>query len=196
MLNLKRKAGDSLRAIDWNTLVEAVNVGISQTSGGGQLSQSITVLVRNDAGEDLDRFDCGSLGDPLFELAADGSVDLIFSLGKADPAKTPAILTEPIAHATPKRFGRVWIHGLAYAFVGPGSTTATMGNPTATNNRLTPGSGPIRLLAPPHATLEKLLPVLIGGGGAGGIEDLRLSGNNLQYLKNGTWTTWTTGTTC
>lgn len=32
--------------------------------------------------------------------------------------------------------------------------------------------------------------------GTNGITDLRLSGNDLQYYKNGTWTTWTTGETC
>jgi hypothetical protein len=165
----KRNAGDPLNipAKEWNAIADAVNFGVSQSRGGGQLSQSITVLVRNDSGEDLDRFDCASLGAPLFTLETNGSADLIFSLVKADKEKPPAILTEPIAHnATNKRYGRVWIHGLAYAFVGPGATTSKFGVPTATNNRLTPGSGDIRLLAAPSASAETLLPVLLGAGGA------------------------------
>lgn len=167
----KRNAGDPLNipAKEWNAIADAVNFGVSQSRGGGQLSQSITVLVRNDTGEDLDRFDCASLAAPLFTLETNGSADLIFSLVKADPTKPPAILTEPIAHdATNKRYGRVWIHGLAYAFVGPGATTSIYGLPTATNNRLTPGSGDIRLLAAPSASAETLLPVLLGGGASSG----------------------------
>jgi hypothetical protein len=162
----KRKAGEPLNipAKEWNAIADVVNFGVSQNRVAGFLPQSITVLVRNDAGEDLDRFDCASLAEPLFTLESNGSVDLIFSLVKADPAKQAAILTEPIAHdATNKRFGRVWIHGLAYAFVGPGATSLTYGLPTPTNNRLTPGGGDIRLLAAPSATVEKLLPVLLQG---------------------------------
>jgi hypothetical protein len=164
----KRNAGDPLKipAKEWNAIADAVNFGVSQSRGGGQLAQSITVLVRNDAGEDLDRYDCASLGDPMFTLESDGSVDLMFALVKADPAKPPAILTEPIAHdATNKRYGRVWIHGLAYAFVGPGATTSLFGLPTATDNILTPGSGNVRLLGAPSASETLLLPVLLGASG-------------------------------
>lgn len=167
----KRTPGELLNipAKEWNAIADAVNFGVSQSRGNGLLAQSVTVLVRNDAGEDLDRYDCASLGDPIFTLAADGSVDLLFTLVKADPAKIPAILTEPIAHdATNKRYGRVWIHGLAYAFVGPGSTTSKLGVPTPTNNRLTPGSGEIRLLGAPSATVETVLPVLLGSGSSSG----------------------------
>lgn len=153
----------AIKATEWNAIADAVNVGVEQRVRSSPLQQSVTVLVRNDAGVDLDRYDCGSLSDPLFELQANGSVDLIFKLLKAGETKTPAILTEPIAHdGTNKRFGRCWIHGLAYAFVGPGSATAVQAAPEATNNRLKPGSGNIRLLAPPHASDEKLLPVLLG----------------------------------
>lgn len=163
----KRKAGDtSLPANDWNAVVDSVNGGLGQSPPAfGQL-YSGTVLIRNDTGEDLDRYDCISLGEPLFALQADGSVDLIFAGLKADANKPAAILTEPIAHdATNKRFGRVWLYGLCYAFVAPAAAiTDLQASPNPTNNRLSPGTGNIRLLAAPSTTAETLLPVLLGVG--------------------------------
>jgi hypothetical protein len=158
-----------IKATEWNAVADLVNVGVNQSVPGTGIQQSISVLVRNDTGEDLDRYDTIALGEPIFTLQADGSVDLIFIGVKADPAKPVAICIEPIAHdATNKRFGQAWIHGLAYAFVAAGSTSATTGNPTASGNILTPGSGPVRLLGAPHASETRLLPVLLGAGGGGG----------------------------
>ena len=162
----KHKAGDPLRipATEWNALADVANGAITQQRGPiGSIAQSITVLVRNDTGEDLDRYRCIALGDPLFDLAPDGSADLIFEGKKADPDKPAAICVEPIAHdATNKRFGRVWIHGLAYAWVGPASAVSDLSAvPSPTSNRLKPGYGLVRLLAQPSTSDEKLLPVLL-----------------------------------
>lgn len=154
--------------------------------------QSHWVWVRNDSGAARERFECMALSDPLFNLDLDGSVDLMFKAIASDPAKTPVILLEPIASG---EFGKGVIHGLALAKVGSGSATATTATPGT--HKLTPGSGAIKLLSAPSASVDTLLPVLLGaGGGASGITDLRLTGNNFQYFKDGAWTTWTTGTSC
>ncbi len=152
--------------------------------------QSHWVWIRNDTASARERFECMSLSDPIFNLDLDGSVDLMFKAIASDPTKTPVILLEPIAV---DEMGKGIIHGLALAKVGSGSTTAKYATPGT--NKLTPGSGEIKLLGAPSASVDTLLPVLLGSGG-GGITDLRLSGSDLQYFKNGAWTTWTTGTTC
>lgn len=167
----KRKPGDSkIPSRDWNNIAEFASQGLGTRPPPLNSLFGSTVLVRNDTGADLDRFDCISLGEPLFALQSDGSVDLIFAGELADPAKPAAILTEPIAHdATNKRFGRVWIYGLAFAFVGPAASVSDLtAAPTPTNNRLAPGSGTVRLLAAPSTTEEKLLPVLLGAASGGG----------------------------
>lgn len=189
----KRKAGDPLNiaATEWNALAEVAAGLVGQSRGPlGNAAQAVTVLVKNTTGVDLERYRCLSLGDPVWELQTDGSADLIFEGITADPDKPAAVLTEPIADDL---FGRAWIYGLAYAVVGPGSGTSAA--PNSTGNRLNPGGGNIRLLGSPSSTTELLLPVLIGVGGSG-ITDLRVQGNNLQFYKDGTWSTWHTGTTC
>lgn len=160
----KVKPGDAVSASGWNSIVDALGGGIGNSPPGLNSPFSATILGRNDTGEDLDRYDCVSLGDPLFELQADGSADLVFIFEKADPDKPAAILTEAIAHdATTKRLGRAWIYGLAYANVGPAAAVTDLtAAPDPTNNRLAPGSGNVRLLAAPSITVEKLLPVMIG----------------------------------
>lgn len=164
----KRKPGDrSLPARDWNAVADTINGGVSNAPPPLNSLFSPTVLVRNDTGEDLDSFDCISLGEPLFALQADGSVDLVFAGEKADADKPAAICVEPIAHdASNKRYGRVWLYGLAYAFVGPAAAVTDLtAAPSPTNNRLAPGSGNVILLAAPSTTVEKLLPVLLSGSG-------------------------------
>jgi hypothetical protein len=101
-----------------------------------------------------------ALSDPIFDLDLDGSVELMFIALASDPVKTPVILIEPIANG---EMGKGIIHGLALAKVGSGSTTATSATPGT--NKLTPGSGSIKLLGKPSATVDMLLPVLLGGGG-------------------------------
>jgi len=124
--------------------------------------QAHWVWIRNDTGADRERFECVKLGDPLFEMLADGTVDLLFAADEADGGGTTAILLEPIAE---DEFGKAVIHGLALAKVAGG--TGTTAEPDA-SGVLEPGAGTIKLLASPHATEEKLLPVLLGAGGAGG----------------------------
>ena len=125
--------------------------------------QTIWVWLRNDSGNDRERYECMSLDDPIFGLDLDGSVDLMFKAIASDPAKTPVILIEPIANG---EMGRGIIHGLALAKVGSGAVTAT--NATPGTNQLTPGSGSIKLLAKPDAAVDTLLPVLLGAGASGG----------------------------
>ena len=119
-------------------------------------TQSHWVWLRNDSGSDRERFDCMSLGDPLFEMLENGTVDLLFSADDADPEQTPVILLEPIEDGA---FGRGVIHGLALARVSGGFGLTASPNDTHT---LSPGGGRIKLLAPPDADDEKLLPVLLG----------------------------------
>lgn len=164
----KHRPGDqSLSAADWNSIADSINGGLGQKPPPLNTLGASTVLVRNDTGADLDRYDCISLGAPLWTLENDGSVDLIFAGEDADPDKPAAILTEPIAHdATNKRFGRAWIYGLAYAAVGPAAAiTDLTAAPDPANARLAPGSGNVQLLAAPSTTVETLLPVLLGAGG-------------------------------
>lgn len=152
--------------------------------------QAHWVWVRNDSGADRERFECVKLGDPLWEMLADGTTDLMFA-GEAAGTGTTAILLEPIAQT---EFGKAVIHGLALAKVAGG--TGTMAAPNA-SGVLEPGSGTIKLLASPHATLEKLLPVLLGATGESGILDLRTNAKNLQYTFSDApaevdWTTFAT----
>lgn len=120
------------------------------------------VWVRNDSGLDRERFDCMSLGEPLYEMKEDGTVDLLFEgfTADPDPDKTAVILLEPIAADA---YGKGVIHGLALAWVGPG--TGLWAQPNPEEHNLTPGAGNIKLLATPSETEVKLLPVLLGGGG-------------------------------
>lgn len=165
----KHRRGDRrIRSGDWNNIADVINGGVGHRPPPLNSTMAPTVLVRNDTGVDLDRYDCISLGDPIWSLAADGSVDLIFAGEAAKPDKPAAILTEPIAHdATNKRFGQAWIYGLAYAAVGPAaSVTDLTAAPDPANARLAPGSGNVQLLAAPSTTVETILPVLLGGVGS------------------------------
>lgn len=163
----KVSAGDALniRARDWNALADIANGRVGSGRPGLNGNQSISVLVRNDTGGDLARYRCVTLDDPIYDLESDGSVDLIFKATAADSAKTPAILSEIIADG---KFGRAWIYGLAYAWVGPGTTTIRNANPSSSSNRLAPtAGGSVRLLGAPSASVEKLLPVLLGAESLG-----------------------------
>ena len=169
---LKRRPGDAfLPARDWNSVADAVNGGVSFGPPAFGSFFSPSVLVRNDTGSDRSMFDCISLGDPLYELATDGSVDLIFAGETADEDKPAAILVEPIAHdATEPKFGRALLFGLAYALVGPAAaTTILRAKPDAANHRLVPDpTGSTILLGAPSTTTTKLLPVLLGAGSSAG----------------------------
>lgn len=108
--------------------------------------QSHWVWIRNDSGADRQRFECMALGQPLFDLLPDGTVDLIFSADTADADETPVILLEPIADGA---FGKGVIHGLAIALVGPGEPTDSFGDPDPDNHWIEPGAGSIKLLGQP-----------------------------------------------
>lgn len=148
--------------------------------------QAHWVWLRNDSGTDRARFECMALGDPLFDMLPDGTVDLLFSADTADADKTPVILLEPIADGA---FGRGVIHGLAIAKVGPGEPTDSYAYPDGTNHGLATGRGSVKLLAVPGdedtelfddfyddfyedffggwTAGVKLLPVLLGVGSQG-----------------------------
>ncbi len=126
--------------------------------------QSHWVWVRNDSGSARERYDCMALSDPIFSLDLDGSVDLMFKAIASAADKTPVILLEPIDNGA---MGKGIIHGLALAKVGSGSTTATQATPGT--NKLTPGTGSIKLLGAPSASVDTLLPVLLGSAGGGSL---------------------------
>lgn len=150
-----------LHAADWNALVDRFNMGqVGMRGHDAGNRHGNWVFAKNTSGSDRGRFECMSLGPPLVALADNGRADLIFDLDTADPDEPPAILVEPIADG---RVGRVIIDGPAIAEVGGGS--GDYATPDATNHRLAPGGGSIRLLASPHASDPKILPVLINGSG-------------------------------
>lgn len=160
------RRGEMPKAAEWNAMAQAFNYGAIGLGANAVRRLPVglpIVTVKNDSGADRSRFDCMSLGAPIEALADDGSVDLIFLADVADADEVPIILLEPIAN---ELYGKAILHGLALAKVGGG--TGTFATPDATNHRLAPATtGMIKLLATPHATDPKLLPVLIGGGGSG-----------------------------
>lgn len=113
--------------------------------------------VKNDTGADRSRFECVSLADPIFDSELDGSVDLLFSAIASDPDKTPAILIDDIADG---EFGRAVCYGLAEALVDGSAITYKYAKPTTSNTLEPAKSGPFKLLKAPHASSQKLLPVL------------------------------------
>jgi hypothetical protein len=182
------------------------------------------VRAQNISGADRATFDCMSLDNLIWDLEADGSADVVFTLVAADPDKAPAILIEPIED---DGFGRVVIDGPAIAKIESGSTSHRWAVPQASTHSLEPvASGSIKLLQAPSASATKIVPVILHAGGAGILDlrtngknleytfssdpeagdweiaatfDMRLSGTSLQFTIDGgdTWHTWhTVGTTC
>ncbi|MCA9132941.1 MAG: hypothetical protein KDA45_07290, partial [Planctomycetales bacterium] len=168
--------------------------------------QSHWVWLRNDSGEDRLRFDCMALGEPLFDLTDDGTVDLLFSADTADADKTPVILLEPIADGD---LGKGVIQGLAIARVGPGDTSSRLASPDGDNHWLSPGEGPVKLLAAPTESgfFDDIfddffddffgggsggavyLPVLLGAGGSsGGVSSWYVYTLTADMSGTGPWT--------
>jgi hypothetical protein len=119
--------------------------------------------VKNTSGSDRSAFDCMSIDGLSWDLETTGESDVLFNLITADPDKAPAVLIEPIANGA---IGRAVLDGLAIAKVGGGS--GLTGTPDATNHRIAPGAGSIKLLSAPHASTVRLLPVVLNAGGEGG----------------------------
>lgn len=119
------------------------------------------VWVRNDTGADRKRFECVSLAAPVMDLELDGSVDLILSATLSSPTKTPAILIDEIANG---EVGKAVAYGCALALVEAGTTTHGYGVPNTSSTLDPADSGPFKLLAPPSASAQTLVPVLWTGG--------------------------------
>jgi hypothetical protein len=123
---------------------------------------SRVVFVENTSGSNRDRFEVMSVSGLKWDIATDGSNDVVFEADTADADECPLVLIEPIANG---KIGRAVIDGVALALVGGG--TGSYATPDAANHRLVPDdSGTIKLLIPPHAADVKLLPVVLGVGGA------------------------------
>lgn len=118
--------------------------------------------VKNTSGSDRSAFECMSIDGLSYDLETTGESDVLFKLITADPAKAPAVLIEPIASGA---IGRAVLDGLAIAKVGGGS--GLTGTPDATNHRIAPGAGKIKLLSSPHASDVRLLPVILHASGGG-----------------------------
>ena len=160
------------------------------------VSESSIVLAKNSSGADRSQYDCMSISGLLWDYEADGTTDLVFDLAAADPAEAPAILLEPIAN---NAFGFVMMDGPAIAKVEASADAGyRFAKPKASTHSLEPSeAGPIKLLAAPSTSAVKHLPCILNVGGAASdaIIDLRISGLNYQYTKNGTdWVTWATAT--
>ena len=158
----KDKRLSKIQVAQWNEAAKLLTRQRLQENSIPDDQQSHWVWVRNDSGSARERYECMTLSDPIFNLDLDGSVDLMFKAIASDPAKTPVILLEPIASG---EMGKGIINGLALAKVGSGPTTATVATPGT--HKLTPGSGSIKLLGAPSASVDKLLPVLLGAGSGG-----------------------------
>lgn len=159
------------------------------------VSESSVVLAKNSSGADRERFDCMSISGILWDFEPDGTTDLIFDLATADPDEAPAILLEPIANGA---FGFVMIDGPAAAKVEASADAGyRFAVPKASTHSLEPAEeGSIKLLAAPSTSAVKYLPCILNVGGvpaSNAIIDIRISGLNYQYTKDGVnWTTWAT----
>lgn len=152
-------------------------------------------LCKNTSGSDRARFDCMAIDAITWELDILGNSDVLFNLITADPAKSPAVLWEPIANGG---VGLAIIDGPAIAKVGSG--TDLLGVPETATHRIAPSSsGTIKILSAPHATDVRLLPVILnvgGAGGGGGIDDIRWVDPILEYHDSSGWHTIDTAVTC
>lgn len=161
----------AIRPKTWNAIADVVNGGrvgaggAAATPGADGMGRG-WVWIKNNSGSDRSRFDCMSLGDPTMALTTDGQVDVVFAATTADPAKTPAILLEPIANG---RVGRAVIYGLCLAKVTAGSTSLLSAVPEASSHSLSPvASGTIKLLTAPSASVATVAPVVLGTSSGGG----------------------------
>lgn len=121
---------------------------------------SRVAVVRNDTGQDLERFACVGLDGLVWGLdSSKGITEVVWRLALYDattaPGVPPAILIEPIPK---EQCGRAVIDGLALAQVAAGSGTTGVITSAAT---IAPGGGPIRLLSDPDANAMRVLPVLL-----------------------------------
>lgn len=139
-------------------------------------------LVKNTSGSDRAAFESMAIDGLEWELDTAGTSDIVFKLITADPAKAPAVLLDPIANGD---IGRAVLDGLAIALVGGGS--GLIGTPDATNHRIKPdSSGSIKLLAAPHASSVRLLPVVLNAGAAGGAGKIFLTPGGGIAARSGT----------
>lgn len=146
----------------WNKLADQHARGELRKIPAPQLRSydpsSRIALVKNTSGSDRAAFETMAIDGLEWELDTAGTSDIVFKLITADPAKAPAVLLDPIANGD---IGRAVLDGLAIALVGGGS--GLTGTPDATNHRIKPdAAGSIKLLAAPHASDPRLLPVVIG----------------------------------
>jgi len=126
---------------------------------------AIPVWVRNDTGRDCFRFETLALGEPVFPLETDGSVDLFFKGLATDETKRAVILLDNIADG---EYGKGFVADKALALVSPGDVTLRRAKPHDAEYRLIPDSaGELILLAAPSATVITLLPVLWAAKGGG-----------------------------
>lgn len=166
-----RLRGDSrrIRAAEinrWNKVADQQARGELRKVDGPKIlpydPSSRVARCKNTSGADRAAFDCMAIVGMTWEMDLGGSSDLIFELDTADPDKAAAILVEPIEDGA---IGKAVVDGLALAKVGGGSDMT--GVPNAANHRIAPGSGTIKILSAPHATDERLLPVVLNVGGNG-----------------------------
>lgn len=162
-----RGDGKNLRASEinrWNAIANQHARGELRSPTPPRLNaydpNSRVALVKNTTGADRAAFDTMAIEGLLWDLEADGTADIIFELAAAAADKQPAILIEPIAAG---EFGRAVVDGLAIAKVKGG--TGSQATIDAAGHRLEPAeSGAIVLLQTPHATEERLLPVVLHAG--------------------------------
>jgi hypothetical protein len=152
------------KAEAYNAMADAANHHKSRTGTAGGRSHSINpcvVQVKNDTGEDLGM---GAVVE-LSEAAID-ELDphhLWFIGDTPDLTRVPAILLEPLKEG---EIGPAQIAGVCLAKINVTSTSHKYGKFTSGQTSIESATaGPLKILVPPTAVEEKLLPVLINAGG-------------------------------
>lgn len=162
----------------WNQVAALVDQGILRPGRQRPLGydpSSRVALVKNSSGADRSRFQTMAITGLVMDLATDGSVDVVFTAGAADPAEAPCVLIDEIAS---DEIGRAVIDGPALALVAGG--TGDFAEANAPGHNLTPVSaGSIKLLKAPHATDETLVPVVLNVGSAGGSRIVQTPGGGI-----------------
>jgi hypothetical protein len=198
------KPGDRFepKAFEFNAMLEAgrrvAGVGGSQPAETlGNLNPAPSVVrVKNTSGGDRGRYSVLSLGPARWALDSDKQITATTFEAAAYAADSwPCVLQSALKADA---IGFAVILGATLVKVGSGGSAGELyGTPNA-SYELEPGNtGPVYIPGGTAAAGVKLGVVAGRAVASDAIIDLRVSGNLLQYTKNGsTWTTWHTGTNC
>lgn len=171
-------AGDPVRADEWNQLARLVNgwqadrwrSGPPGGAGDVRVSSGLSVLVRNDTGDDLPAFVPILLGETLTGIVAtpdalpyESRDKPLFSGLECDGAGVHAVTQEAIPDG---EIGRAVVMGVTVARVASGLVAGDMCQaPTSGNVELIAGGSYAKLLTDAVGSGDRVSLVLIGSGG-------------------------------